>query len=194
MTADNRVSWAKNYCLFVESSAQNAKYIETMERAAFIICLDDAEPETPEQRARQIHFGDGSNRWFDKSMHFVVCSNGISGIVADHTGLDAPTVQELNMLIADAISDYNLNRTGTRSKGLDVEELAHTGCADIESEIQRIKANFKNAIGSQRHFFPESFSWGSSLVKSYKLPPNSCISLLRIHPSNLGDCSPVNVL
>ena len=178
LTADNRVSWAKNYRMFVESSPQNAKYIETMERASFIICLDDAEPETPEQRARQIHFGDGSNRWFDKSMQFVVCSNGISGVVADHTGLDAPTVQELNLLIADAISDYNPIMTGTRGKKLEVEELAHTGCADIEGEFQRIKANFENAIGSQHHFFPKPLSWGSSLVKSYKLPPNSIFQLV----------------
>lgn len=178
LTADHRVSWAKNYQTFVKTSLPNARYIETMERAAFIVCLDDAEPKTPEQRARQIHFGDGSNRWFDKSMQFVVCSNGISGIVADHTGLDAPTVQGLNMLIADAIRNYDPSTTHLAGKSLEIEELTHDGCAGMDAEIQRVRSNFESAIGTQHHFFPESLAWGSSLVKSYKLPPNSIFQLV----------------
>ncbi|KAK5055904.1 hypothetical protein LTR84_012454 [Exophiala bonariae] len=178
LTADHRVSWARNYQTFVKTSLQNARYIETMERAAFIICLDDAQPETPEKRARQIHFGNGFNRWFDKSMQFVVCSNGISGIVADHTGLDAPTVQELNMLIADAISKYDPSGNSLAGRSLEAEKLAHNGFVGIDEEIQRIRVNFENAIGTQHHFFPESLPWGSSLVKSYKLPPNSIFQLV----------------
>ena len=39
--------------------------------------------------------GDGYNHWFDKSLNFVVCSNGAFGGNGEHTALDATVCGQL---------------------------------------------------------------------------------------------------
>ncbi|KAH7382199.1 hypothetical protein BKA66DRAFT_586007, partial [Pyrenochaeta sp. MPI-SDFR-AT-0127] len=86
--------------------AQNVKSIATIEAAALIICLDDASPTNATERAKQFHFGgkmDAANHWNDKSLQFVVCTYGVSGVIGEHTMLDALTLTQLNKAMAMAI-------------------------------------------------------------------------------------------
>ena len=85
-------------------SKENANYIRTIEKSAFVVCLDDGSPETAEERGRHFQFADGSNRWNDKPIEYVITANGVSGIVGDHTGLDAGTILDLNQEISERIT------------------------------------------------------------------------------------------
>jgi carnitine O-acetyltransferase len=82
------------------ASKENAEYLGVVERASFLVCLDDASPARPAERAYHCHFGDGSNRWWDKGMQFAVCSNGISGQLVEHAMIDASTVYPLNVFLS----------------------------------------------------------------------------------------------
>lgn len=178
LTTDHRVSWAKNYQNFLQISPENAEYIATLEKSAFLICLDNGAPENAEQRARQVHFGDGSNRWFDKSIQYVVCANGVSGIVADHTGLDAPTVQDINMSIAAAIRSLQGKVDYKDDSQVTFTEVKHSTSADIEAEVLKTRAKYQQIIAGQQHFFPTPIAYGASFMKSWKVPPNSGFQLV----------------
>ena len=67
----------------------NIHSIQTIEAATFIVCLDDASPGTLVERCYQFLYADGSNRWYDKTLQFVVCDNGVSASVHEHSSLDA---------------------------------------------------------------------------------------------------------
>lgn len=177
LSGEHRTTWARNYRDFLEDSTQNLEYIQTIQRSAFIICLDESSPESAEERARQVHFGDGSNRWFDKSIQYIVCSNGISGVLADHTGLDAPTVADINLRIASAIRDYDPNSVIQKSQALPFRKVVHTSFAGYQSNIQRVQVSYRETIAKRQHFFT-SLQFGSSFMREYKVPPNSAFQLV----------------
>jgi carnitine O-acetyltransferase len=64
--------------------------INIIDSALFVVCLDNSSPDTAESIASNClhgssvvngHVQSGSciNRWFDKSLQIIVCSNGMAG-------------------------------------------------------------------------------------------------------------------
>jgi hypothetical protein len=52
--------------------------------------LVQSKPATMTERGRALFMGDGTDRWCDKSMTFVVFGDGLAGIHAEHAWGDAP--------------------------------------------------------------------------------------------------------
>ncbi|KAL4863047.1 hypothetical protein BDV12DRAFT_189959 [Aspergillus spectabilis] len=181
LTADDRISWAKNRQAFMELNDENNSYIQTIEKSAFVICLDDGNPNTAEERGYHFHFGDGSNRWYDKPVEYIIAANGASGILGDHTAIDAGTVHELNLEIAECIQSYQKSRslhipTTTSTK---IAEITHTTLpAPIQKRIQTIHTNYSAATTCREHRYPPPLPYGSTLMKTHKIPPNSAFQLL----------------
>ncbi|KAL3473255.1 hypothetical protein BJX99DRAFT_261563 [Aspergillus californicus] len=189
LTADDRISWAKNRQSFMDLSPENTAYIQTIEQSAFVVCLDDASPETAEERGRHFHFSDGSNRWHDKPIEFIITANGASGILGDHTGLDAGTVHELNTEIADRIRHH----TPSSTKSARTTPLQHTPqvkavkyslppsdplTSTINSRIEQVRRNYTTATASREHRYPPPLPYGSALMKRHKIPANSAFQLI----------------
>ncbi|KAK2761770.1 polyketide synthase [Arachnomyces sp. PD_36] len=180
LTADNRVSWAKARQSLIDLDPGNVTYFRTIEESAFIICLDDGEPESPEQRARHFHFSDGSNRWHDKPIQYIITSNGVSGILADHTALDAGTVHDINTAIALAIRHHRPHKRGLPMSQLStVAPVKHTMLTpEIEEQILKVRRDYDQAIAVREHRISTPVKYGSSLIKKHKLPPNSAFQMM----------------
>lgn len=155
-------------------------YFKTIEESAFVICLDDAEPESPEERARHFHFSDGSNRWNDKPIQYIITSNGVSGILADHTALDAGTVHDINTAIAEAICHYRPQKNGKAQRQLLVTDpIKHTELSpEIEAQILKVRNEYNQAIAAREHRVSTPLEYGSALMKKHKLAPNSAFQML----------------
>ncbi|XP_055539996.1 carnitine O-palmitoyltransferase 2, mitochondrial [Wyeomyia smithii] len=92
LTTENRDSWAKiRYHL---SEIGNEKALREIDSALFCLCLDsDAfDPEQPIPAIRNFLFGDGTNRWFDKSFSLIVSKDGTTGINFEHSWGDGVAV------------------------------------------------------------------------------------------------------
>jgi Choline/Carnitine o-acyltransferase len=46
-----------------------------------VLCLDSCSPVTRDEVARELWHGDGTNRWYDKSVQIVVFANGKAGMM-----------------------------------------------------------------------------------------------------------------
>ncbi|KAL3465725.1 hypothetical protein BJX64DRAFT_285328 [Aspergillus heterothallicus] len=182
LTTDDRISWAKTRQSIMDQSMDNASYIRTIEQSAFVLSLDDSYPATPEERGRHFHFSDGSNRWYDKPINFIVTANGASGMLGDHTGLDASTVHDLNTEIADAIRQHRPrgHTNGITAKpDLMFERVQHSPITpSVESRIQHLRASYNTATTTREHSYPPPLTYGSSLMQRHKIPPNSAFQLL----------------
>lgn len=55
----------------------------------FAVCLDDTAPLTRDEVGRALWHGDGKNRWYDKTMQFIVFENGKAGFLGEHAMMDA---------------------------------------------------------------------------------------------------------
>ena len=98
LTAGDRTKWARTRADFF-SSGLNQASLDIIEKAAFIVVLDDVSYEFSVEKPEQLSdfgasllHGQGSNRWFDKSFQLVVGENGRIGLNGEHSWADAPVV------------------------------------------------------------------------------------------------------
>ena len=109
LTSNDRDSWFESYNALKD--AGNAKAIADIENSLFLLCLDQSISSSNENSPlaktaiNSLHgYGqlNGSNRWFDKALQFIVAKSGEVAISNEHSFAEAvPT-----MSIADFCIDY----------------------------------------------------------------------------------------
>lgn len=154
--------------------------VETIQAAAFIVCFDNATPETPLQRFSQFLYGDGSNRWYDKSLQFVVCKNGISASLCEHSVLDGITIGFLHEFINQAIFEYesssHTNRVTTPNSSL-LEPLNLSLDPFLEDRIKKVRQNFTETTSKYSFAHLQLKSLSQEFLSEKGLPTQSGIQL-----------------
>ncbi|OQS05085.1 choline/Carnitine O-acyltransferase, partial [Thraustotheca clavata] len=67
----------------------NAKSFQMIQESLFAVCLDESTPRNSSECLKQISAGTCSNRWYDKSLQFIVFANGNVGCNMEHGNADA---------------------------------------------------------------------------------------------------------
>lgn len=88
LTAARRPDWARARDRLAASSA-NRHILDRIDRALFIVCLDDEPTPNFEDLARAGLHGQKGNRWHDKSFHLVIDPQGRFTLHGEHTPVDA---------------------------------------------------------------------------------------------------------
>jgi carnitine O-acetyltransferase len=123
LSSENRKIWSRlRKTLSAERS--NAECLEVVDRALFIVCLDDAPPMKDDMALLCSNFLCGTygleegvqtgtclNRWYDK-LQIIVCSDGAAGINFEHTGVDGHTV--LRYIFISVFFTVVADQTSTR--------------------------------------------------------------------------------
>ncbi|EDO04615.1 hypothetical protein SS1G_07098 [Sclerotinia sclerotiorum 1980 UF-70] len=177
LTADNRDDWAKARNALLEADESNKVSIKTIEAAAFIVCLDDGTPETPSQRFSQFLFGDGSNRWYDKSLQFVVCKNGVSASVCEHSILDGITIEVLHEFINEAIISHKPSPNTTPRNPNTPEILPLILNPNLETRTQHILQNLSRQTSKYTFTHFETHKLQQKFLSEKGLPTQSSIQL-----------------
>ncbi|XP_062847047.1 carnitine O-palmitoyltransferase 1, liver isoform isoform X1 [Trichomycterus rosablanca] len=190
LTAGDRVPWAKARIEFF-SRGKNKQSLDSVEKAAFFVTLDDTEqryePDNPVQSldsyAKSLLHGKCYDRWFDKSFNLIVYKNGTMGLNAEHTWADAPIVGHLweHVLAHDPV------RLGYTEEG-HCKGKPHPNLPgpqhlqwDIPEECQSvINSSLKvaNALADDvdSHIFPFN-NFGKGLIKKCKISPDGFIQM-----------------
>uniref|UniRef100_A0A1I8H8H2 carnitine O-palmitoyltransferase n=1 Tax=Macrostomum lignano TaxID=282301 RepID=A0A1I8H8H2_9PLAT len=121
LTAGERKVWARARKDFFRRGV-NKTSLDAVERAAFVLVLDDEEADyDPKDDSKLDHFaksllhGNGRNRWFDKSFSLIVFANGRIGVNAEHSWADAPVMSQLweeAVITYDIVPDTGYTATG----------------------------------------------------------------------------------
>lgn len=100
-------------CCSSVTDPQNAKSIDSITKAVFIVCLDSAVPLNKSDEmnvaSHQLIHGGGSkqnsaNRWFNKTIQFIINENGLSGLNYEHSPAEGQPIA----VLADYISTQML--------------------------------------------------------------------------------------
>lgn len=182
-TSANRESWTEARQALQQLDPMNAASIATIEASAFIVALDEATPLTATERARQFHFGgerDAANRWQDKSIQFVICSNGASGMVGEHSMLDALTLNELLEDQAEAISNHVPveARTSMSKSALTPVPLPIKTDAKLDTRIIKVQSEFAASTANCEHAYLLFDDYGTALLRAQKLSPKSVFQMV----------------
>ncbi|GAA5052983.1 choline/carnitine O-acyltransferase [Nocardia callitridis] len=177
LTTKPRAEWAASRQTLL-ADAGNAAAIDTIETALFAVCLEDFVPRDEQHACDQLLHGDSANRWFDKSVSFIVYGDGQAGINIEHCGLDGTTVLSfVDTLLATSAADH-AERSGARAQGLPtVEPIEFTLDADQRADIAGAAAAFAayaDANATQNVSF-ENF--GTTRAKQLGISPDAFAQL-----------------
>ncbi|KAF2472973.1 acyltransferase ChoActase/COT/CPT [Lindgomyces ingoldianus] len=180
LTSQNRDVWAEVYPRLKAASGMNAASVEAIESASFLICLDDASPITLEERARQYWHGDGSNRWYDKPLQFIINDNGTSGFMGEHSLMDGTPTHRLNdhanMLIFSNALPFD--DPTIRSNLPNPTPLRFTITPELQKDIDAAQAHFNGQIGAHELRVQAYQGYGKGLIKKFKCSPDAYVQMI----------------
>uniref|UniRef100_A0A671RDB1 Carnitine O-palmitoyltransferase 1, liver isoform-like n=1 Tax=Sinocyclocheilus anshuiensis TaxID=1608454 RepID=A0A671RDB1_9TELE len=180
--------WAKARSQFF-SQGKNKQSLDSVEKAAFFVTLDDTEqrydPENSVQSldsyGKSLLHGKCYDRWFDKSFNLIVFKNGTMGLNAEHSWADAPIVGHLweHVLSSDPVrlgytedghckGNPHPNLPGPQRLQWDIPEEAV-----INSSLKVAKAL---ADDVDMHIIPFN-DFGKGLIKKCKTSPDGFIQI-----------------
>lgn len=94
LTAESRDAWSAAREELVRAHPANVSSLEAIDKALFVLVLEDEAPANLDAAARLFLHGDVANRWFDK-LQFIVCANGMAGVNMEHSPIDGHTILRL---------------------------------------------------------------------------------------------------
>ncbi|KAK6608712.1 Lovastatin diketide synthase LovF 12 [Botrytis cinerea] len=166
LTADRRDSWSQIYQTVRNQCLENSNTVDMIEKSAFVVCLDDGSPNTTTERSNQFLLGDICNRWSDKTLQLVVCTNGESGHIFEHSMIDALAVSRFDESIRKAILSY-----GESSSDLSKGQNGINGSSHING------ASFINSKGSENGTNGIKHTDGGEWLKEYQYTTTTEIEL-----------------
>ncbi|XP_058437814.1 carnitine O-acetyltransferase isoform X2 [Marmota monax] len=113
LTSNHRNTWAKAYNTLIKDKV-NRESVRSIQRSIFTVCLDRPVPRVSEDVYRnhvagQMLHGGGSklnsgNRWFDKTLQFIVAEDGSCGLVYEHAAAEGPPI----VALLDHVIEYTM--------------------------------------------------------------------------------------
>lgn len=116
LTTLARADWARARTALL-ADPDNVAAFDTVETALFCLCLEDFAPRDELHACDTLLHGDSANRWFDKSVSFIVFADGQAGINVEHCGLDGTTILSFVDTLLRTSVDEHTTRSGARAQG-----------------------------------------------------------------------------
>ena len=169
----------------LQQGSGNLEYFQVIDSAMFVLCLDDASPDTPDEIARQGYIGDGANRWFDKVLQFYVCANGRSGMITEHGVLDGTTSTRLLEWISDAMEVYPTKSNGSSgqlngnssSSEIELKEMILQTTPEIEDHKFALRERYRAATSTSTYAREHLNEFGTEFLLKSRVPVKGVIDL-----------------
>ncbi|KAJ8921098.1 hypothetical protein NQ315_015896 [Exocentrus adspersus] len=189
LSSENRDNWYKAYSELIKDPA-NRKSVEEIEKALFVVALDNPMPELNDSRmsmaSKQFIHGGGSrgnsaNRWFDKTVQFIIGLDGTVGLTYEHS----PSEGQPIAVMADYLMDYmyELSKNNT-SAGLEDTKLEHwpeklefNVSKDLEKYIQAANVHIDKLVDNLDVDSFKFTAFGKEFVKSQRFSPDSFLQI-----------------
>ncbi|MEU4340970.1 choline/carnitine O-acyltransferase [Nocardia sp. NPDC023852] len=177
LTTKARAEWAASRQALSTEPA-NVAALDAVETALFAICLEDFTPRDELHACDQLLHGDSANRWFDKSVSFIVFGDGQAGINVEHCGLDGTTILSfVDTLLETPVPEHAV-RSGAQAQGLPtVEPIEFVLDASQRADIAAAGAAFARYAAenaTQTVTFP---GFGTSRAKQLGISPDAFAQL-----------------
>uniref|UniRef100_A0A3Q3EAR3 Choline O-acetyltransferase n=1 Tax=Hippocampus comes TaxID=109280 RepID=A0A3Q3EAR3_HIPCM len=165
LTSDGRTEWARARDILAKDQT-NMDSLALIESCLCVLCLDEASgtKATDTERALlMLHGGgwekNGANRWYDKSMQFVVGMDGICGVVCEHSAFEGV------VLVAGTATEAVKPASGRKLvKNLDMDVFTFKGYGKEFIKKQKMSPDAFVQVALQLAFFKCS----GKLVSTYE--------------------------
>ena len=163
---------------------ENATSIDSIESSAFVICLDEELPRTSEERAHQFWHGNGSNRYSDKPLQFIV-TKGNSGFNGEHSRLDgSPTIRlnkHVNKTLLGFAEDEASNAESSSNNSsrlfLPTKLTLHLS-NEMLTTIDRAQARFDKAVADCQLEILHYSGFGETFLRKMGCHPSTVLQMV----------------
>ncbi|MEV6320086.1 choline/carnitine O-acyltransferase [Nocardia sp. NPDC051787] len=177
LTTKARAEWAASRQRLLAEPA-NAAPLDTIETALFAICLEDFAPRDELHACDQLLHGDSANRWFDKSVSFIVFGDGQAGINVEHCGLDGTTILSFVDALLETSVQEHANRSGAQAQGLpSVEPIEFVLDAEQRADIAAAGADFAGYAAENATQTVSFEDFGTARAKQLGISPDAFAQL-----------------
>ncbi|KAJ5671009.1 Carnitine O-acetyltransferase [Penicillium longicatenatum] len=180
LTVADRDHWTAARKKLIAADPANEEALRAIESAGFVVCLDDAKPVTLEERSHQYWHGDGSNRWFDKPLQFIVNDNGTAGFMGEHSMMDGTPTHRLNDHVNNLIFNkrIDLSAKSVRSQLSDPKPITFNLNKETNEAID-IAAQYHRKQIADHELVVQAFQgYGKGLIKKFKCSPDAYVQMV----------------
>uniref|UniRef100_A0A673NEI5 Carnitine O-acetyltransferase-like n=1 Tax=Sinocyclocheilus rhinocerous TaxID=307959 RepID=A0A673NEI5_9TELE len=188
LTSEHRHTWGQAYTRLLRDKI-NKESVRLIEKSIFTLCLDSpvmriSDEKYSSRMAAQILHGGGTfsnsgNRWFDKTLQFVVGEDGSWGLLYEHATAEGPPIATL----LDHVLDYCKKPDRMRAPLIPLpmpKKLYFYINSEIKWDLEMAKQNLDIASVWRRCCLRRNLNFqrfGKDFVKLLKLSPNSFIQV-----------------
>jgi len=177
-----REQWAKSRTALLEISKSNLACMQAVEDASFVLCLDEQSPEEITEVSKQLLHGAGQDRFFDKSLQFIVFKNGKTGVNFEHTGVDGSVMLRLIGHIYDTIEKVSFAQGGISvENNIPIAPTAEEIEFDLDDTlIQTIVETgdwFSRHIANTQTRVLNFTAFGKEQIKQFGVSPDAFVQL-----------------
>ncbi|KAF9208140.1 Carnitine O-acetyltransferase mitochondrial [Haplosporangium sp. Z 27] len=180
LTSDNRDVWTEARKTLINAGPQNEELLRKIESSVFVLCLDDSSPVTRDELSRACWTGDGRNRFFDKSLQFVVFENGKAGFVGEHSTMDGTPTCRLNDYVITSLAHNKIDHgSATVSSNLEApQKLNFAINNEVQKAIESSEKSFDKLVGEHALFVQNYEGYGKGLIKKFKCSPDAYVQMI----------------
>lgn len=180
LTTANRDFWVEARNKLLAASPDNEQALRDIESAGFLVCLDDATPVTLEERAHQYWHGDGSNRWFDKPLQFIINDNGTAGFMGEHSMMDGTPTHRVNDYINNLIFNnrIDLSEKSVRSNLPEPKPITFHVDEAVQEAIETAAKEHRKQISAHELRVQAFQAYGKGLIKKFKCSPDAYVQMI----------------
>ncbi|XP_013862618.1 carnitine O-acetyltransferase [Austrofundulus limnaeus] len=185
LTSQHRNTWGKAYNNLIKDKT-NKESVRAIQKSIFTVCLDAPMLQVSDEiylsrGAAQVLHGGGArwnsgNRWFDKTLQFIVGEDGTCGLVYEHAPAEGPPI----VFLIDYVVKYMRSTEIVRSPMVPLampRKLRFNITSEIKRDIEKAKQNM-NIMMQDLDVKVLMFShFGKNLPKQHKLSPDAFVQM-----------------
>ncbi|KAL3872104.1 hypothetical protein ACJMK2_040057 [Sinanodonta woodiana] len=184
-TMENRNNWAKTYNKLIKDKVNKASLTD-IQNSIIVLCLDDPLPEQQDEdslrvlAAHEMLHGGGikhnsGNRWFDKTIQFIVGANGYCGLNYEHTTAEGPPIISIvdHVLKFCKLEQHKLPAVGLKKP----RKLQFHLSNQVQEDLSNAISNADSMVNDLDMTLLTFKDYGKDFPKSQKLSPDSFIQI-----------------
>jgi carnitine O-acetyltransferase len=171
-TAANRREWGK-IREDLRQFPQNRRNLEIIERALFVLVLEDSPGEGEQAFCENLFGGLPDNRWYDKSFQLIVYPEGVGGWNYDHSCRDGGSMSRVAAFLCEDLPEESPSDASLGTPEL-LEFAFSPELEERAREIRRENARLRQRVQLEILRFS---SFGASALKKLRFSPDAFVQL-----------------
>nr|CAI5848338.1 unnamed protein product [Callosobruchus analis] len=186
LTTEHRDKWHKAYTE-LNKDPQNERSLKELASALFLVALDNPMPKCSGDNwrstaSKQFIHGGGSrgnsgNRWFDKTLQFIIGEDGTVGLTYEHSPSEGQPIAVMTDYLTEYINSEQAHNLPDTKTDCYPEKLKFNINETVASYIHSANIHVDKLVDNLDMASFQFKCFGKNFVKSHQLSPDSFVQM-----------------